>query len=238
MKLPKPILAALGLAVAVPVLPAQAGSFTPPKGCKLFMTVQSRACRVSNHYKCDQDAPGDQWRADFDQEGMFFRSRIDSETQWIESYEDKPEVRQTLDPNPADPASFSELLATGKDSYDFNLTRDNGEQSRVTGYDKLTGKSFTIDGQALDQTEFDYTETDPDGNILHRAHGNEYISRDRRMFFSGQSEWDPGDGNYLPLDGTPMKFIFPGQPGFGATQPLFDCDAVTSSLPQSLAPKG
>ena len=58
-----------------------------------------------------------------------------------------------------------------------------------------------------------------------------YISAEWRLFFSGPSEWDGGDGTYLPIDGSPMQFIFPGEPGFASTQPLFDCDAVMSSLP-------
>ncbi len=107
------------------------GVFTPPEGCTGWLTVQSRGCRVSNHYKCVGDAPGDQWRADFDQEGIFFVSRIDRETQWVESYDMFPTVRQTLDPNPADPASFSELLSAGVDTFDFGLTEDTGNQSRV-----------------------------------------------------------------------------------------------------------
>ena len=75
------------------------GLFTPPEGCTGLLTVQSRGCRVSNHYNCAADAPGDQWRADFDQEGIFFVSRIDCEAQWVESYDMFPTVRQTLDPD-------------------------------------------------------------------------------------------------------------------------------------------
>ena len=56
--------------------PALAGAtFAAPEGCTTFMTVQAKACRVSNHYTCAADAPGDQWRADFDQEGVFFLTR-------------------------------------------------------------------------------------------------------------------------------------------------------------------
>lgn len=238
MNVAKPLLLSLGLTVGLPVLPAQAGNFTPPQGCSLFMTVQSRACRVSNHYKCTQDAPGDQWRADFDQEGKFFESRIDSETQWMETIESNPTVRQTLDPSPADPASFSELLATGQDSFDFNLSKDNGEASRVTGYDKLTGQEVVIDGITLKQTEYQYEEVDAFGNVIGRAHGNEYIHPEWRLFFSGQSQWDQGDGTFLPLDGRPMQFLFPGDKGFGATQPIFDCDPVMSALPQLSVPRG
>jgi len=218
----------LTLTVAAPAL---AGPFTPPEGCTTFMTVQSKQCRVSNHYTCTADRAGDQWRADFDQEGVFFLSRIDAEAQWVESIEIDPPSRQTLDANPADPASFSDLLATGNDSYIFGLSKDSGERTRVRGNDRLTGKQVVIDGITLQQTEFNFTETDTAGNILRRSRGNEYIHPEWRLFFSGPSQWDGGDGTYLPLDGSPVQFIFPGEPGFASTQPLFDCDAVMSFVP-------
>ena len=222
----KAILSALVFLLAAP-LDAAAGSFTPPAGCTGWLTVQARACRVSNYYKCTQDAPGDQWRADFDQEGLFFASRIDSEAQWVESIDMSPMVRQTLDPNPEDPASFSELL-TGLDTFAFNLSRDNGEQSRVRGFDRLTGRSIMIDGVTLLETQFEYNETDASGTFLRRSRGNEYVHPDWRLFFAGPSEWDGGDG-YVPLDGSPLQFIFPGEPGFFSTEPLYECDAVLSN---------
>ena len=222
----KAILSALVFLLAAP-LDAAAGSFTPPAGCTGWLTVQARACRVSNYYKCTQDAPGDQWRADFDQEGLFFASRIDSEAQWVESIDMSPMVRQTLDPNPEDPASFSELL-TGLDTFAFNLSRDNGEQSRVRGFDRLTGRSIMIDGVTLLETQFEYNETDASGTSLRRSRGNEYVHPDWRLFFAGPSEWDGGDG-FVPLDGSPLQFIFPGEPGFFSTEPLYECDAVLSN---------
>jgi len=221
--------------LAVPFLllanPAWAGSFTPPEGCTLKFTVQSRGCNLSNHYICTADNPGDQWRADFDQEGVYFRSRIDAETQWVESHEINPPVIQTLDPNPTDPASFSELLATGYDSFAFGLTKDNGEISTVRGYDRLTGEEVVIDGVTLKRTEFEMTETAPDGRILRKVRGREFISEDLRLFFSGTSEHLSMD-EWLPLEGSPMTFSFEGDKGFGATQPIFDCDAVLSGLPE------
>jgi hypothetical protein len=207
--------------------PAQAGSFVPPQGCTAFLTVQSRACRVSTYYTCTQDAPGDQWRADFDQEGMFFLSRVDREGQWVESIDLNPLVRQSLDANPEDPASFSELLA-GVDTFAFNLSRDNGENSKVRGFDRLTGQSVVIDGITLSETQFEYSETDSTGTSLRRARGTEYIHPDWRLFFAGPTEWDGGDG-YVPMDGSPVQFMSPGEPGFAATQPVFECDAILSN---------
>ena len=208
---------------------AAPGVFQPPPGCTGWLTVQSRGCRVSNHYRCDADAPGDQWRADFDQEGIFFVSRIDRETQWVESFDMFPTTRQVLLPNPADPASFSTLLSTGIDTFDFGLSVEDGSQSVVRGFDKLTGRSVTIDGVTLEETEFDYTETATDGSVLHKASGHEYINRDWRIFLSGISEWQGPDG-MLPVDGTPRQFLFPGDPGFFTTEPIFDCDATMSGL--------
>lgn len=222
------------LLASLPLPAAAQGSFNPPAGCETYLTVQARGCRVSNHYRCSADAPGDQWRADSDQQGVFFVSKIDSEGQWLESYDSNPPVKQTLDPGAKDPASFSDLLA-GKDSYEFGLTRDDGTHSLVTGYDRLTGKTFVIDGVTLQQTEFDYTETDSSGKVLNKSQGHEFISAEWRTFFAGPSQWDDGTGP-VPLDGSPVQFILPGEPGFAATQPIFECDAVMSSYPMSPKP--
>ena len=179
-----------GLAVVVGlILGATArlgGTFTPPAGCTGWLTVQSRACRVSNYYKCTQDAPGHQWRADFDQEGLFFASRTDSEGQWLESIEMNPMVRQTLDTGAEDPASFSELLG-GSDTFAFSLSRDNGEASRVRGFDRLTGKTVEIDGVTLSETQYEFSETDATGGALRRSRGKEYIKPEWRLFFAGPS---------------------------------------------------
>lgn len=224
----KPALIAILTLAAAPV--ATAGSFTPPEGCETFLTVQSRGCRVSNHYRCTADQPGDQWRADFDQEGVFFLSRIDREAQWVESFELNPRLRQTLDSGAADPASFSALVEGGRDDFDFRLSKDDGQRSHVTGHDALTGKSFTIDGVALEQTEFEFTELDEQGNILRQSRGNEYVHPEWRLFFSGPSEWFDGS-DWLPVDGSPVQFVQPGEPGFAATQPIFECGALMSQGP-------
>ncbi|MDZ7904372.1 MAG: hypothetical protein U5N55_00160 [Cypionkella sp.] len=184
--------------LAVPFLfaaPAFAGSFTPPEGCTLKMTVQSRGCNVSNHYICEGDATGEQWRADFDQEGIYFQSKIDFETQWIESYEINPPVKQTLDPNPSDPANFSALLDTGYDSFAFGLSKDNGETSTVRGFDRLSGGDVVVDGITLKRTEYEMTETAPDGTVLRQARGREFVSADFRTLFLGHVRSLVGRGN-------------------------------------------
>lgn len=226
----KTLVVALALAVAVP---AQAGTWTAPEGCEAFMTVQAKACRVSHYYKCSADAPGDQWRVDMDQEGEFFFSRINREAEWVESFDP---TRQVLDPAPADRASFSELLASGIDTWDFTLSKDDGTGSRAVGYDRLTGQTVVIDGITLSQTEVEFTEYDRDGTLLRQSRGNEYLHPDWRMFFAGPGETDLGDGQWRPIDGSPVEFVFPGEEGFLATQPKYDCDALTAEGPALVVP--
>ncbi len=166
-----------------------------------------------------------------DQEGEFFFSRIDYEAQWVESFDP---VRQVLDPSPVDPASFTELLAAGIDTWDFTLSKEDGSASRVAGFDRLTGQTTVIDGITLQQTEVQATEYDPLGNVVRRSRGNEFLHPEWRMFFAGPGETDLGDGQWLPIDGSPVDFHFPGDEGFLARQPIYDCDALTAEGPQSL----
>lgn len=213
---------------------ASAGTFTPPGGCEGWLTVQTRSCKVSNHYRCDADAPGDQWRVDFGLNGAFFRSRIDYETQWMESHESDGTI-DMLEPGAADPASFSELLATGRDSYDFSTIRSTGVRETVRGYDQLTGETVTIDGVALKQTKYEATATDDNGNLLWQSRGNEFAHPEWRLFFSGRGQTDLGEG-FLPKDFTPVDFVFPGEQGFMSTTPLYDCETVTASVPAAAVP--
>lgn len=215
--------------------PAVAGTFTTPEGCTANLTVQSRGCSVSHFYTCEADPKGHQWRADFGYDGQNYLSRIDRETQWIESFEVDPTganapARESLDADPRDPASLSELVDTGLDSFDFNLTKDSGEQTRVVGFDKLTGKTAVIDGVTLQQTEYEYTQTDMAGTVLRHSKGREYISEEFRSFFSGHSEWQADDGSFFTIEGAPISFMKPGEPGFASTMPLFECDAQMSSF--------
>lgn len=225
---------ALLIALTLSATPAFAGTFMVPQGCTATLTVQSRGCSVSHFYTCERDPSGNQWRADFGLDGQYYMSMIDPETQWIESYEmagaGNPVMKETLDPNPQDPASLSGLVETGIDTFDFNLTKENGDRSHVTGFDQLTGKTAVIDGITLRQTEYEYTQTDDKGKVIRHSKGREYISEEIRSFFSGTSEWQAEDGTWVTIEGAPISFMKPGEPGFGSTIPLFECDAQMSSL--------
>ena len=210
---------------------AHAGTFTPPEGCTPWLTVQMRSCKVSNHYTCEGDAEGDKWRVDFGANGAYFRSRIDYETQWVESHNSDGRV-EMLEPNPADPASFTELVETGLDSYDFSQLGSDGIRENVQGYDRLTGVEVTVDGVTLKQTKYDARITYDDGTLAYHAQGNEYIHPEWRIFLSGNGQVITEEGaDPIPQDFSPVEFIFPGEPEFMTTNPKYDCGAMTASLP-------
>ena len=70
-------LAALALLGGAGAGQAQGGLFTPPEGCKTYLTVQSRSCVVTNHFVCPQIDPDHRFRTDFGEAGAYFTSRID-----------------------------------------------------------------------------------------------------------------------------------------------------------------
>lgn len=216
--------------LALAPLPAAAqGRFTPPPGCEGFLTVQSRGCKLSNHYICAADPAGDQWRVDFGPLGPYFVSRIDAEAQWVQSLDLISGEEQELAPGAADPASFSGLIQTGTDTYDFAQVSSDGSRNRVRGFDTLTGRKVVIGGVELEETGFEFRETTADGTFLNAARGHEYIHRKWRLFFSGPSEWDGGEG-FTAYDHSPVRFDQPGDKGFMAVTPEFDCDAQLAAL--------
>ena len=205
----------------VSVLAQDGSRFYPPEGCTAQLTIQSRSCQVNNIWTCDA-LPGDSWRMEFREDGPAFLSRIDYETQWVESINLFPSSRRELVQPADDPASLTELLETGADSYDFTMRSDSGPV-RVVGYDRLTGETVTIDDEPLLVTEFSARHETISGTVL-EIKGNEYVSVRHRRFiagtYSGTSVSGPFEDNQSPVD-----FIYPGEPGFFTKTPIYDCEA-------------
>lgn len=217
------------LLVAVAPWSAQAaGKFVVPKGCNAYVTVQYSDCQVSNHYTCDADPKGDQWVVYADQDGPVYMSRIDNETRWMESHDLYLGTSEEIGTE-AQAASFTDLLKTGRDDYDFATKSSNGDQRRYAGYDKLTSKSVTIDGVPLEQTEFLMTTFDEGGNMISTRHGEQLISRTWRIFFPDHEDFETADGQKGSTVDRPVSFALPGEKGFLAAKPLFGCNMSTAS---------
>jgi hypothetical protein len=186
------------------------------------------SCTVSHHFTCSADPDGWQRRVDMDEEGITYAGAIDAETQWMESYHFLSGEREFLVPNPADPASFTELTASGRDSFDFLTSSPETGPTRFVGSDRLIGETVTIDGVTLDRSEYQITAYAPDGSVAWRSTGNEFVSRDWRMFLSGMSSIVVGD-QVEETDDSPREFIFPDERGFLSVNPKYGCGAMDAS---------
>jgi len=195
-----------------------------PEGCTAFVTVQYSNCSVSHHYTCEADAAGDQWRVDVGEEGPYFLGRIDSETQWLESIDLILGVRDLLDPDPADPGSFTDLTREGRDDFEFSTTSDAGEQMFYRGRDLLTGETVVIDDVPLLRTETYARATNADGELVWESTGNEYIHLDWRLFLAGNYVTRTPEQT-VQEESRPVRFDFPEDEGFLSRDPEFGCGA-------------
>lgn len=217
-------LAALALAFAGPA--AAADLFVLPAGCEAYVTVQLKSCQVAHFYRCEGDKPGDQWTTYVDSDGPYYTSMVDAETRWIRSFDHYGGSWEYLDEDAPDHASFSALLDSGRDDFNFSTTTDYGETRHFEGFDRLTGETVRIDGVTLERTEFEVTTTAAGGTFMHRRAGKQLISREWRVFFADTEHFENNFGDEVDSADTPVDFAFPGDKGFLALKPEFGCDMI------------
>lgn len=211
-------------ALALCALATPAAAFQPPAGCEGRLTVQYRGCLASNVWTCPQDAKGEQWVGLFTQAGLAQARKVDPDFQWLETFQFLRGEREVMQVPAPDPESLSELFESGEDLYDFTVEiQPGGRQVRYQGFDRLTGETVEIDGVSLLRTEFAYQTLTPEGEVLYSSAGRQFVSKDYRLFFLGES-WPPGEDTID--DNSPVSFAFPGDPGFMASRPTYDCDAL------------
>lgn len=216
---------------------ASAGTFTPPKGCTAYLTVQLSSCRVEQHWTCATDPEGDHWALTIDADGPSYLQHLDREFRWLENYPLPGDIKRTLKQPEADPNSLTDLLEKGRDDFDFEQTvlRDGKPfaTEHVTGFDKLTGTKVRIDGEDLLVTEFEFQVESKSGGDRSRTYGNQYVSPKFRLFFQGRETEEVGGETYH-YDEKPMLFSEPGEAGFLADKPEFGCDEMMSGLQMPL----
>jgi hypothetical protein len=225
-------LALLIFCLAAPAMAAE--TFSLPAGCTGIVTVQKRGCIVSHLFTCQSDPAGFQRRADMTEAGLVYLGTIDAETQWIESTHIGAGYTDRLVPGGADPASFTELLATGHDSWDFVTMGDDGISNRNVGTDDIIDPHVVIDGIVLQMTNFQIRVTDPvTGVEIWHGGGHEYIHPGWRTFLSGMRRVVTPTETY-DKDNSPVEFSLPGEDGFLAAAPRFECSVPIAGLAPSV----
>lgn len=216
------------LALIMPGFAAQAADvYDLPQGCTALATVQSRDCSVSHLFTC-AERPNHNYRADFTDDGQVFYNIVDHEARWIYSDHIASGHQDHLDTE-TDPASMTELLESGVDSFDFTTTSEQVGTVRYVGYDRLTGTERVIDGQRLLETDFQMRALDAEGQMLWSVQGQEYVHPEWRIFLSGTRQVT-ADGDTWSEDGAPMRFALPDEPGHLRNTPMFGCGEMLASF--------
>lgn len=198
-----------------------------PEGCEAFLTVQSRGCTVRHYWSCSADPDGTFWTMSMDLDGPFYLNQTDSEFRWLRSFDLRSDSESVLIEPEEDPASMTELLATGEDQLVFSTRRQEAGISferNYAGFDRLTGETVVIDGETLLVTEFAYEY--PDGGGVLRVEGSQYVNPERRLFFGGFETVTLPTGEQFDGDRSPVEFLDPGEAGFLSPVPLYDCGAI------------
>jgi hypothetical protein len=213
-----------------PVAPTYAQSATPPEGCEAFLTVQFKGCLMSIYWRCPSAPEGTTWEASYDEDGPLSVSTFNKEFQWLDTYFFFDGSRERMRDTGPKPALLSELIATGKNEYEFStfVSSEDGNQSiTYTGVDTLTGETTMVDGEKLLITEFASVAVDADtGEQLHSTYGSQYVLEEENLFLLGTDTWTE-DGVTAKSDYSPLDILRPGDKGFGRTKPLYECGAVT-----------
>jgi hypothetical protein len=181
---------------------------------------------VSHHFTCERDPEGWQRRVDMDEGGLTYFGAIDAETQWMESFHVGTAHTSAWAPRRTPRASPSSWRRAATASTSSPRAPRSG-QTRYVGEDRLTGETVTIDGVELERTEYQIVASTPDGTEAWRGAGREYVSREWRMFLSGESTYT-SEGETNESDDAPVEFIFPGERGFLSVSPKHGCGAVMS----------
>ncbi len=213
--------------------PAQGAEFEAPMGCETFLTVQSKACAVSNLYRCDAAPGGSFWEAVFGGNGFESLTAYDERYQWIEAQYAWDQSRERFVPPAEDPINIDALMTDGVDTFRFTMHRTApGEDRNITivGADVLSDQTVEIDDTMLAVVNTDLQILAADGSVEYHARGRQYLDVQKRLFFLGTEEVLEPDGTSTAYDHSPIDFIHPDEPGFAQTLPLYECEEFEAAL--------
>lgn len=217
------------ICLLIGMFPVATFGFDMPQGCTGLGTIQHADCMLSHYYTCAADAPGDVHRVDVFDTGPGFTSRTDSEGRWVESHDLTDLPNGTYLGPETDPASLTDLLEQGVDTFDFTTSDLRGERLRFRGFDRLTGAEITLGGQRLLETTFRMEVETPEGRFLWRSEGQEYVHPGWRVFVAGKRTVSDDNTSY-ERDSSPMQLSTPTDPGFLAPEPIFGCTMHMAAL--------
>lgn len=195
-----------------------------PEACQPVVTVQSRGCTVETMLRCG--APlAMPWRAEvYDGEGL---RQVSSFTQdFVQLRVQLPRFGIAFDHDPAQSSSTppAEMAETGEgiERLKGHITA-GGQRLVVMTFNRIARvEPIELDGRKLVGFRITGTRT-ISPPIQAEAHDYmNYFDPETGVLFGGESLL-PGPDGKTSLDGRPAALAFPGDPGFDAKVPVFDC---------------
>lgn len=195
-----------------------------PAACQPVITIQARGCSVETVLRCN-DPAGWPWRAEVhDAEGLRYVSSFTKD--FVQVQVSLPGIALAFDYDPSQSSSTapSEMAETGHGVERVKGFMSLGDQSlTVMTYNEITRvAALEVDGRDLVSFRVVGTRTTTPPLRAEPHDFMNYFDVETGALFGGESLL-PGPDGKLSLEGRPAALAFPGDPGFDAKVPVFDC---------------
>ncbi len=207
---------ALGVAVALSSA-AQAETFVPREGCSHVVTIQSQGCTVRNVVTCPKMGDGPLVYTT-GKDGKVVATAFDADGATMFT---GPQDAGMLLKDRTDLFSLATLTAQGTDSYDYTMTGHDGAEIRFAGTATLTGETVDIDGRNLLVITTRQAVTPP-GSVPVESEISAYLDQELALVLTAEAR-DLATGAVM-FQRAPVDYLFPGEDGALATEPLIGCE--------------
>ena len=222
----------LSLALILAAAPAAAVDdiLVRPENCVPLMTMQKRGCEVATIYSCPS-IDGTIFRTeDYDAEG-FDGVELSNEARDLVQYSDAENEFHVVGGEVHSSAPPAQVVATGKgrfekdfDFYIFGLSKPGKMVVDIVS----DAEPFVLDEVRFRRLVGSVTMTFPQPMPTFSGTSVNYFDPVTGVMFEGESKVGPFADDEEDIPNTPAAISLPGQAGFQATTPVYDCGQTSS----------
>lgn len=203
------------------------------EACIALMTIQKHGCVVQSIYRCSDDDMIYLRYEEYDAEGLDFISISSVANEAILQGDPEGEVIVRFDPSIAKTTPVAEVVATGK-----GVLAEGGEFEThgITRPTSVEG-NMVLEPQAVDLNGVLLRRIDLRGHLILpfpmkplKASSKIYWHAESGLSFEGESELEFLKQEDEKVPTSPAKVLFPGDGGFMAEIPEFDCPQISFDL--------
>lgn len=200
-----------------------------PEACQPVLTVQAHGCIVRTVLRCTGLSPIE-WRAEsFDDTGLRYASTFDAD--FVQIRVAYPQRGQYFfnDMSRSFSTPPAEIIRTGRGVEVIHGQFRQGARAWVTTGDHKVLRldpPFTISGTDLTRLRFFGTDTYSAPLVAEPVDFMNYVDPVTGALLGGESLL-PDETGEMSLWGQPVELSRPGEPGFDAKMPKFDCATLS-----------